>query len=458
MAPAREPRGCTSVTIRHNVEGLTLEQRLAGGDVLRSAAGTIDLSGADLSAAALDGALRALHLPRTQEGALSWADATLEGASLESATLTGADLTGANLSRSNLRRVRLDRARLERARLVAADMASAQLAGAQIGGADLTEALLEDAVLTGAHLRFAVLTRACLENANLEAADLWSATLDGAVLGGARLEGARLQEASLRGADLTNTDLRHANLELVDFTGANLAHADLRGARLRGATLTGANLRGARLENLDLLSCELRGISLGAAALDHTLISPDQLDSALGEDQRGDWDSAARGYLALERNFEQLGDVEAASWAYRRRRRMKKFGHRRRAVATWRRGRRLHAIFPFANYCSDQGAEWLCDYGESTPRVLATMLLVYLLFTGIYFATDSVVRVSDHRVTHELNDLAVFSLLSMAGPGHGASTLVARQDAVNLLTSVHAFLGATLFGLFGFVLGNRIRR
>ena len=80
------------------------------------------------------------------------------------------------------------------------------------------------------------------------------------------------------------------------------------------------------------------------------------------------------------------------------------------------------------------------------------------MFIGLYFATDSVLRVAEHRVTHDLGDLALFSLLAMTTSGNAAIGLVARQDAVNLLTSIQAFLGVTLFGLFGFVLGNRIRR
>lgn len=438
-------------------QGLVL-QRLEAGGVLRRAAGTVDLARVDLSPMALTGALAALQLPRTSAGGLEWPGAALEGCSLESATLSGAELTDANLSHANLRRARFEGAVLERAMLVAADLASTNLSAAQLGGADLTGALLEDAVLTGAHLRFARVTRACLENADAAGADLWGANLDHAVLAAANLAGARLQEASLRGADLSHADLRGANLELADLTGANLAHADLRGARLVGTRFTGANLARARLEGLDLLSCDLRGISLAAAVLAHTLVTPEQIGGLLGEDERQEWDEAAKGYLALERNFEALGDAEAASWAYRRRRRMKKHGHRRRAAATWRLGGPVAAIFPFTNYCSDQGAEWLCDYGESIPRVLAAMVLVYLLFIGVYYASDAVIHVADGRITDDLTDLAVFSLLAMTTSGDAAVGLAARQDTVNLLTSIQAFLGVTLFGLLGFVLGNRIRR
>ncbi|MGQ0732098.1 MAG: pentapeptide repeat-containing protein [Acidobacteriota bacterium] len=433
-------------------------RRFEEGGVIRRGGHVVDLAGVDLSAAALDGALAALHLPRTPSSGLDWSGAALEGGSLESATLSGAHLTDANLLHGNRRRARFEGAVLERTGLVGADLASANLSAAQCGGADLTGALLEDARLTGAHLRFARLTDSCLEHADASGADLWGANLNKAILTGATLTRAQLQEASLCAEDLPHADLRNANLELANLSGGSLAHADLRGARLAGTRLAGANLAPARLDGLDLLSCDLRGVSLSAAVMAHTLITPEQIGGPLGEDLREQWNDAAKGYLALERNFEMLGDAEAASWAYRRRRRMTKHAHRLRAVMTWRRGRRAAAIFPFTSYCSDQGAEWLCDYGESIPRVLAAMVFVYLLFIGVYYAADAVVHAADGRVTHDLNDLAVFSLLAMTTSGDAVVGLAARQDAVNLLTSVQAFLGVTPFGLLGFVLGNRIRR
>ena len=86
------------------------------------------------------------------------------------------------------------------------------------------------------------------------------------------------------------------------------------------------------------------------------------------------------------------------------------------------------------------------------------MLLVYVVFIGVYYSAGAVVRIADGAVTRDLGDLAVFSLLAMTTSGNAAVGLTARQDMVHLFTSIQAFLGVTLFGLLGFVLGNRIRR
>ena len=93
-----------------------------------------------------------------------------------------------------------------------------------------------------------------------------------------------------------------------------------------GANLRDAVLRDARLQEVGLSQCEIAHIFLGGAKLDDTQLRLKQLDGAIGEELAGDFERAAQGYLALERNFEGLGDHDAASWAYRRRRRMQKRG------------------------------------------------------------------------------------------------------------------------------------
>jgi hypothetical protein len=71
---------------------------------------------------------------------------------------------------------------------------------------------------------------------------------------------------------------------------------------------------------------------------------------------------------------------------------MQKLAARQQARAALAAGRWRTAAGLSARYANDQVVEWLCDYGESVPRVLATMFAVYLLFTLIYGVSGSVVR------------------------------------------------------------------
>jgi hypothetical protein len=168
--------------------------------------------------------------------------------------------------------------------------------------------------------------------------------------------------------------------------------ADLRGAVLTGANLRDAVLRDARLQEVGLSQCEIAHISLGGAKLDDTQLRLKQLDGAIGEELAGDVERAAQGYLALERNFEGLGDHDAASWAYRRRRRMQKGEALAQARAAWKGRRWRRALGRYAQYACDEFVEWMCDYGESVPRVLASLAVVYVAFTLIYAVTGSVAR------------------------------------------------------------------
>jgi hypothetical protein len=194
--------------------------------------------------------------------------------------------------------------------------------------------------------------------------------------------------------------------------------------------------------------------------MDETRMSVGQLGGALGEELAGDYAEAVQGYLALERNFGSLSDPDAASWAYRRRRRMQKREARVRARAEWALGRRAAAARALAQYAGDQVVEWVCDYGESIPRVLASILVMYLVFTVLYGVTGSVVRElpgGGEVTTRRPLDLAVFSWLSMM-TGPLDSHLRPRDEAALALLGVQVFLGIMLIGLLGFVIGNRVRR
>jgi uncharacterized protein YjbI with pentapeptide repeats len=423
------------------------------------------------------------HLRKADLRAASLRAADLRGVDLEEADLRGADLDGADLRGAMLRHADLSRARLVRANLAGAnlsgadlrgavldgadlggaDLVSAHLEGASLAGADLRGAMLEEANLDGASVRFARLQRAILEGASIRRADLRGADLENADLQRADLEGSELEEARPRASKLDGASLRDCILRQADLRGARMTGADLRGAVLTGADLRDAVLRDARLQAVGLTQCEIAHVFLAGAKLDDTQLRLKQLGGTIGEELAGDFERAAQGYLALERNFEGLGDHDAASWAYRRRRRMQKreaLAQAREALAgrRWRR-----ALGRSAQYASDQLVEWICDYGESVPRVLGALAVVYLAFTVIYALTGSVVREfagpggSGRVPVRNPVVAAIFSLLIMT-TGSPEGGLAPRGDFTLLLMGVEAFLGIALTGLLGFVLGNRIRR
>ncbi len=374
------------------------------------------------------------------------------------------DLRRADLRGASLRRATFARALLEEARFTGADLAGANFREAVLAEVDFRGAMLEEADLQGASLRFARLHDAILEGAKLRRADLWGVQGAGAVLVGADLRGATLTEANLEGADLRQADLRGAVLKQANLRGANLQGADLQDAVLGGTDLEGAVLQEARLQGVILSHCRIAGAHLSDAWLERTRLQREQLGGAIGEERAHEYEMARRGYLALERNFETLGDPDAARWAYLKKRRMQKRDARRRARAAVHHRHWGAALRWYVQYRSDQFVEWLCDYGESVWRVFGTLLTVYLLFFFIYAVTGTVVRVEQtpngtvRTPTDNPADLALFSLTAMTSPGNPPDWLLPANNVGYLLTGFQALLSIFLTGLLGFVAGNRIRR
>lgn len=374
--------------------------------------------------------------------------------------LSFADLREADLSGAFLAQARLHGAGLEHARLAHADLSHSDCARSSFSEADLSQALLEEADLSFASLRFARLTGAALEGACLASTDLWSARLDEADLAAADLRQAVIREASAVGARFDGADLRGASLMDTSFADASFVDADLRDANLKGAVLRGANLCRARLQGVDLTSCDLSGARWSMARLDRTLIERDQIGAAVGEESAGEFAAAAGAYTALERNFLEQSDIDAASWAYRRKRRMQKKAMGVRARLHWRAGRWFAAASAWTGYLGDTVVEAVCDYGESISRVFASLAALYVGFLLLYGVTGSVVRVegSAHVPTSRAVDLALFSLASMTSNAASSNTLLPSHSYATFLAGAQATISIFLMGLLGFVAGNRIRR
>ena len=398
------------------------------------------------------------------DGRLLLRQASFRGANLEKSQLARVDLTGADFSGTLMRAAALDHAGLEQADFTGADLTATSFVAAAASQADFTEALLEDARFRGAILRFAKFDEALLEGADFTEADLWGAQFIRAEARGAKFNGATLREASLEGADLQSADLRGAQLQNSNLGGARLRGANLRGADLGRAKLDGADLADAELVQVNLLTCQLRHIRLAGAWMERTRLRIDQLGGAIGEDVAGEWASARQGYLDLEQNFRGLGDAEGASWCYRRARRMGKRanGQNARLAAGARQWRA--AISHAFSWISDNFVEWLCDYGDSIPRVVRAYGVTLLAFAVFYWLSGSLVRpvesggTTSLHVTHDFVDLLSFSFLNQITSTTPDLGLKLASKAVYVVSSLQYVVGVVLIGLFGFVLGNRIRR
>jgi uncharacterized protein YjbI with pentapeptide repeats len=338
---------------------------------------------------------------------------------------------------------------------------------------------LEEANLQGADLRQANLLGANLHWANLPEARLWETNLRGAFLDGADLPGAELPDAKLQGATLRSANLQRAHLRGANLQGAVLEGGNLQGADLAWANLQGADLRSTRLEGVDFKFCTgLTHIRVAGAYLDRTRLRREQLGENIGEEREAReskasainraefYTQAKHSYLALKQNFEDLGDYDAASWAYRKEREMERLEAGWRAVDAWwptprpwqsvaDKPQRRKAVKYTIKWLTDTVQWILTDYGESVWRVLGAIGLVFLGFAALYGVINGVRLVDSGALTHDPKDLALFSLGAM-------TTLLPPNlqpacDGAQVLVNLETLLAVALTGLLGFVLGNRIR-
>ncbi len=146
----------------------------------------------------------------------------LRGANLSAAKLDGADLEWADLSNANLSKCSLDRADLTRANLSETHLSEANLVGAVLSGASLCNANLH---------------KTCLRAADLGGIGLRKPDPPQPPNASFRFRHAHICGADLRNADLNEADLRLANLDGASLDGANFCQAEVGGTFFVGVNL-----------------------------------------------------------------------------------------------------------------------------------------------------------------------------------------------------------------------------
>ena len=109
-------------------------------------------------------------------------------------------------------------------------------------------------------------------------------------------------------------------------------------------------------------------------------------------------------------------------------------------------------------WVADRFVEWLCDYGESLSRIARAFLIGIFLFAGAYGATGGLFHEGENVPTYNPLDLVSYSALNMMTANPPEIGVKPLGRVTNLLVGLQGAAGIVLMGLFGFVLGNRLRR
>jgi hypothetical protein len=263
------------------------------------------------------------------------------------------------------------------------------------------------------------------------------------------LVGANLTEAEANGADFSGADLTLSTLTDLSALGANFS-----GANLEGAVITNADLRRADFEDARLHETVLTNVHVGGgtrmgevAVYDRENAPPDLTDDQPLE-------AAAWVYRQLRTLYQRNALPKLARRSYF----LEKDARRRLA---WRRSDYRDAL-------KREASRWIMRYGDSPWRVLATSLVIILVFallfpltggiqetqgeTSITYALENPETAPTWWISRVLFKSVYFSVVTFATLGYGDIQpigLIAR-----LLAGLEALLGALLAALLVFVLSR----
>jgi uncharacterized protein YjbI with pentapeptide repeats len=273
--------------------------------------------------------------------------------------------------------------------------------------ANFTHTEFQDSIIRRCDMRFATFRVSSFARSRFETSDLYRTTFEV----GNVFEGAELDRTSLHKADLRGTDLRWRN-----FAGTPLAQED--------------------------------AIALG---LLHKAsgVTPDQSVKLL--DRR--FEDAVGIYRSLAGLWQGTGLYSDSAEAYLKAKRMERraaWGHfvGKPRIPT---AGRLSALRVFVGHWF---ADLTCGFGERLSHVVASILVIGVVTGGVLAASSGLV---DSSTLHAagLQTCLLYALRNLIG--QGSSMLHPASGAFDFLIVFEQLAGIAFVGLFGFVLGNKVR-
>lgn len=316
-----------------------------------------------------------------------------------------------------------------------------------------------------------------LRSYDLRGLDLSKVELKDVVFGRHERDGAapaKLESASFRESSLEHCFFSHANLTNADFRGSNLSKCDFRYADFHRTTLEEATLKLCDLyratirQGTVMLNTTFELVSLTASLEGSTDLRFDAFKRRGGppglvtEDERAyrrflKWTQedrresypiddavkkrlvdAARTYRNLSAHWAARGQFHDAGCAYVHSRRLE-----RRNAAPWGKHRKLPTWFVLLI------ADLLCGFGERLWRIVPWIAVVAVAPAFFYAVLGGV------NGSHGLLDDLRYSFNQLTD--FTPRDLSASSHLVDFVGGVQRVLGVALLGLFGFVLGNKLR-
>ena len=311
----------------------------------------------------------------------------------------------------------------------------------------------------------------------IEKKEIIGVDFSGQELEGVDFSGCRLERVNFKQCKLVHCRFRNATILWSDFRYAKIENGTFEEARIEFCDFYRAFLEGVIIFNHSKIGyCSFNKTYFGDSAIirrrdliDDCILQQDAEKykkfltewhlygtgerkndvNALSnwsptEALKGRWEEAEEIYKNFNALWTGKGFIADGNWAYVQGRRMERnrmFAElRKKGVST--RKKLLNIFHITTNTLSDI----LFGYGESMTKMIVTYILIVFLFAWIFSSNISLL---------EYGEALSISLKNMAGMD--SDVLHDVSPLVDMLNIVQTSLGIILTGIFGFILGNKIR-
>lgn len=298
--------------------------------------------------------------------------------------------------------------------------------------------------------------------------DLSGQTLEGVDFSGCTLERVSFKKATLsgcrfRGAKISWCDFRYATVLNGTFEDAMIEFCDCYRAMFDGVIIfSGCRVSNTSVSKTFFGDCALLKrnnlvdgniLQMDAEAYEKFLVDwheerTNDLDAVSAWDKRavlqGRWAEAETIYKNFSAQWIGRGYISDGNWAYVRGRRMER--KRMWTELTCKNMGLLRKMESCWGIVTNMLSDLLFGFGESMLKMVATYIMVVFLFAWGFYSNVSLLQ---------YGEALGISLKNMVGMD--SNLLHDVSPLVDMLNIVQTTIGIILTGIFGFILGNKIR-
>lgn len=341
------------------------------------------------------------------------ADVDLGGMTLEGVDFSGCTLNNVNFKNAHLRHCRFDEAVMDSCDFDHSGPASEPtLQSVSFRKAQLNNCRFRYAHMVWSDFRYARINQGTLEDAVVEYCDFYRCFMEGVII---------FKHARISNSSLNNTYFGDA-------------------ANIRRENLVGGRIVQQSKRQFTKFLVDWHNYGTGERTNDSRQVSDWSADEAI----KNRWNEAEDIYKTLNGLWAGKGYIADANWAYvqgRRTERLRMVSDMTNPrIPFWTKVGNCWRIF--TNFLSDL----FFGYGESMLKMILTYIVTVFFFAFLF--------------SEEVSPLAYIdalgvSLKNMAGVD--SDVLAGVSPFVDLLNVLQTTLGILLTGIFGFILGNKIR-